>query len=41
MALFQGINVVSISVPDLDAARIFYRDILGLGQPLDDLPGAG
>lgn len=41
MALFQGINVVSISVTDLDVARDFYRDILGLGEPLYDLPEAG
>lgn len=39
--MFRGINVVSISVPDLDAARIFYRDTLGLGDPLYDLPDAG
>jgi len=41
MTLFQGINVVSISVPDLDAAREFYRDTLALGEPLYDLPDAG
>lgn len=41
MALFQGINVVSITVPDLDQAREFYRDILGLGAPIYDLPEAG
>ena len=41
MKLFKGINVVSISVPDLDAAREFYRDVLGLGEPLYDLPDAG
>jgi predicted enzyme related to lactoylglutathione lyase len=39
--MFRGINVVSIPVPDLDAARIFYRDTLGLGPPLYDLPEAG
>jgi predicted enzyme related to lactoylglutathione lyase len=39
--IFEGINVVSICVPDLDAARDFYRDILGLGEPLYDLPEAG
>jgi catechol 2,3-dioxygenase-like lactoylglutathione lyase family enzyme len=39
--LFNGINVVSISVTDLDRARSFYRDTLGLGEPLYDLPGAG
>jgi predicted enzyme related to lactoylglutathione lyase len=41
MKLFKGINVVSISVPDLDQARTFYRDVLGLGEPLYDLPDAG
>ena len=41
MELFQGINVVSISVPDLDRARDFYRDTLGLGDPVYDLPEAG
>ena len=41
MSLFRGINVVSISVPDLDAGRVFYRDTLGLGAPIYDLPDAG
>lgn len=41
MSTFQGINVVSICVPDLDAARRFYRDILGFGEPIYDLPEAG
>lgn len=41
MAIFAGINVVSITVPDLDAAREFYRDVLGLGVPAYDLPDAG
>lgn len=41
MKIFEGINVVSISVTDLDEARRFYRDVLGLGEPLYDLPGAG
>lgn len=41
MSLFQGINVVSVSVPDLDRAREFYRDVLGLGAPVYDLPEAG
>ena len=41
MQLFRGINVVSISVPDLDGAREFYRDVLGLGAPLYDLTEAG
>lgn len=38
---FKGINVVSISVTDLDKAREFYRDVLGLGEPIYDLPDAG
>jgi predicted enzyme related to lactoylglutathione lyase len=38
MGIFKGINVVSITVPDLDAARVFYRDTLGLGEPLYDIP---
>jgi catechol 2,3-dioxygenase-like lactoylglutathione lyase family enzyme len=41
MTIFKGINVVSISVPNLDEARRFYRDIFGLGEPLYDLPDAG
>ncbi len=41
MNIFKGINVVSISVPDLDKAREFYRDVLGLGEPIYDLPDAG
>ena len=41
MALFEGINVVSIPVPDLDRAREFYRDVLGFGTPIYDLPDAG
>lgn len=41
MQLFSGINVVSISVTDLDRARTFYRDTLGLGPPIYDLPEAG
>ena len=40
-ALFRGINVVSISVIDLDGARVFYGDILGFGAPVYDLPDAG
>jgi predicted enzyme related to lactoylglutathione lyase len=40
-SLFKGINVVSIPVTDLDVARAFYRDTLGLGAPLYDLPEAG
>jgi predicted enzyme related to lactoylglutathione lyase len=39
--LFKGINVVSISVSDLDQARQFYRDVLSLGEPIYDLPDAG
>ena len=39
--IFDGINAVSICVPDLDAAREFYRDVLELGEPLYDLPDAG
>lgn len=39
--MFRGINVVSIPVPDLDEARRFYRDTLGLGEPIYDLPDAG
>jgi catechol 2,3-dioxygenase-like lactoylglutathione lyase family enzyme len=41
VGVVRGINVVSISVPDLDAARAFYRDALGLGEPVHDLPDAG
>jgi predicted enzyme related to lactoylglutathione lyase len=41
MQLFQGINVVSISVSDLDAAREFYATVLGFGPPVYDLPEAG
>ncbi len=39
--LFKGINVVSVSVTDLDRAREFYRDTLGLGEPVYDLAEAG
>lgn len=39
--MFLGINVVSISVTDLEKARVFYRDVLGLGEPVYDLPDAG
>lgn len=38
MELFKGINVVSISVPDLERGRTFYGEILGLGVPVYDLP---
>ena len=41
MQLFKGINVVSISVTDLDLAREFYGKVLGLGIPLYDLPEMG
>lgn len=41
MKLFKGINVVSISVSDLDEALRFYRDVVGLGEPVYDLPEAG
>ncbi len=41
MQLFKGINVVSISVPDLDTARDFYSNVLGLGEPLYDMPEMG
>jgi predicted enzyme related to lactoylglutathione lyase len=41
MQLFHGINVVSIAVPDLDAARRFYAEVLGFGTPIYDLPEAG
>lgn len=39
--LFSGINVVSIAVPDLAAAREFYGSTLDLGEPLYDLPADG
>lgn len=39
--IFQGINVVSIAVPDLARAKAFYEDDLGLGAPVYDLPEAG
>ncbi|MFC3713640.1 VOC family protein [Sphingoaurantiacus capsulatus] len=39
--MFAGINVVSITVADLDEGRAFYRDKLGLGEPLYDLPDDG
>lgn len=39
--MFHGINVVSIPVADLDVARRFYGETLGLGVPLFDLPEAG
>ena len=39
--MFKGINVVSVSVTDLDNARSFYGETLALGPPLYDLPQAG
>lgn len=39
--MFEGINVVSIAVPDLAAAKRFYGEVLGLGAPLYDLPEDG
>ncbi len=41
MTLFAGINTVSIAVPDLQAARDFYANVLGFGTPEYDLPDAG
>jgi len=41
MGIFEGINVASLSVTDLDEAREFYRDVLDLGDPIYDLPEAG
>lgn len=41
MSVIKGINVVSISVTDLEAAKGFYGETLGLGHPLYDLPDAG
>jgi predicted enzyme related to lactoylglutathione lyase len=41
MQIFKGINVVSISVTDLDVARDFYANTLGFGQPAYDLPDDG
>jgi predicted enzyme related to lactoylglutathione lyase len=41
MQFFKGINVVSIPVTDLDLARDFYGNVLGLGVPVHDLPAAG
>jgi predicted enzyme related to lactoylglutathione lyase len=40
-SVFSGINVVSISVTDLDKARDFYGTVLGFGDPIYDLPEAG
>ena len=41
MSLLKGINVVSISVTDLDKGRDFYRNVLELGEPVIDLPDIG
>lgn len=41
MALFSGINVVSIEVPDLAEARRFYGEVLERGEPAYDIPDAG
>lgn len=41
MQIFKGINVVSISVPELDRAKEFYGKTLGFGEPIYDLPDAG
>lgn len=39
--MFKGINVVAITVPDLDQARSFYRDTLGFGEPVIDVEEIG
>ena len=36
MKLLNGVNVVSLPVRDLAAARTFYGDALGLGKPWFD-----
>lgn len=41
MTVLQGINVVSLSVTDLDKARDFYSNVLGLGKPSYDMPEMG
>lgn len=41
MSLLQGINVVSISVPDLAKGREFYQNVLGFGEPVYNYPEAG
>ncbi len=40
-ALWQGINVVSISVRNLERAKRFFGETLALGEPVYDLPDAG
>jgi predicted enzyme related to lactoylglutathione lyase len=39
--MFKGINVVSLTVPDLEAGRQFYGEVLGLGRPTYDFPEQG
>jgi catechol 2,3-dioxygenase-like lactoylglutathione lyase family enzyme len=39
--VFAGINVVSIAVPDLAAAKAFYAETLALGTRRYDIPEAG
>lgn len=41
MSLLKGINVVSISVTDLNKAREFYCNELGLGEPVTNMPEVG
>ena len=41
MSLLKGINVVSISVTDMDKGRDFYRNVLELGDPVIDMPDMG
>lgn len=41
MELFNGINVVSLTVSNLARAKTFYSDILGLGAPVYDMPEIG
>ena len=39
--MFKGINVVSLTVPDLEAGRHFYGEVLGLGTPTYDFAHQG
>lgn len=41
MSHFKGINVVSVSVTNLDQARAFYAQVLSFGDPVYDLPEIG
>ena len=41
MAVFRGVNVVTIAVPDLQRAKTFYKDTLEFGEPIYDLPDSG